>query len=230
MQSNRVLVLTLAVAAGLMMVTQARADSFSFTGTFSQDDNVQLFNFSVGATSNVLLQTWSYAGGMDAAGAQIPEGGFDPMLALFDGNGNFITGNDDGGCVLVPRDPVTTNCWDSYINRTDLAPGSYTVALTEYQNLPNDNDLADGFEQDGQGNFTTKFANSNTPAGCTQFIDFDGNCRTGNWELDIEGVKAASMQPASPVPEPPVVWLLGTGMLVLLGAGQLRQRVTGRAA
>lgn len=84
-----------------MGAAQATPQNFSFTGTFSQDDNVQLFHFTVGDTSTVTLRTWSYAGGVNAAGQTIARGGFDPILALFDGTGVLINQNDDGGCGLV---------------------------------------------------------------------------------------------------------------------------------
>ena len=54
----------------------ANADNFSFTGSFTNDSNVQLFNFSVAATSSITLRTFSYAGGTNSAGTVIPEGGF----------------------------------------------------------------------------------------------------------------------------------------------------------
>jgi hypothetical protein len=72
-----------ALAAMVLVSTPAAAADFSFTGNFTQDDNVQLFNFVVGAPSSVTLRTWSYAGGTNAAGTTIARGGFDPILALF---------------------------------------------------------------------------------------------------------------------------------------------------
>jgi hypothetical protein len=79
----------------------ASADNFSFTGSFVNDNDVQLFNFTVGAPSLVTLLTYSYAGGTNSAGASIARGGFDPILALFDSNGVFIDQNDDGFRTLV---------------------------------------------------------------------------------------------------------------------------------
>lgn len=46
--------------------TSAMADDFSFTGNLSDDDDVQLFEFSVGVTSTVTMRTYSYAGGVMA--------------------------------------------------------------------------------------------------------------------------------------------------------------------
>ena len=69
------------LAVVMMLATPAVwATNLSFTGTFTHDDNVQLFTFVVGAPSTVTLRTWSYAGGVNAAGATIARGGFDPIL------------------------------------------------------------------------------------------------------------------------------------------------------
>ena len=191
----------------------ALADNFSFQGTFTADDNVQLFNFTVGSTSTVTLITWSYAGGVDAAGVTIPRGGFDPILAVFDSTGAQINQNDDGGS-NVPADSVTGEQYDTYLQST-LAAGTYTVSVMEYDNFANGPNLSDGFARTGQGNFTSEF-------GCSEgkFCDVsgvpEGNSRNGNWEFDILGVNSASTSGGgSTVPEP-----ASTGLL-LLGLGGL---------
>ncbi len=87
-----------------------RADDFSFTGNFNSINDVQLFTFSIGATSTVTLRSYGYAGGTNSAGTVIAEGGFDPILALFQGTGPgavYIDQNDDGGSGQVPADSVT---------------------------------------------------------------------------------------------------------------------------
>lgn len=48
---------------------------------------MQLFNFTVGASSTVTLVTKSYAGGILADGTVISACGFDPILTLFDSTG-----------------------------------------------------------------------------------------------------------------------------------------------
>src|SRR5581483_11751703 len=112
----------------------ASADNFSFQGSFTADDKVQLFHFTVGATSDVVLRTWSYAGGVDAAGDTIPEGGFDPILAVFDSTGAKIGQNDDGDA-NVPADSVTGSQFDTYLELTTLSAGTYTVSVMEYDNF-----------------------------------------------------------------------------------------------
>ena len=41
------------ILVALLGASAALADNFSFQGTFTSDDNVQLFNFTVGTTSTV---------------------------------------------------------------------------------------------------------------------------------------------------------------------------------
>jgi len=130
-----------------MAATGANAATFSFAGTFAQDDNVQLFNFETESESDVTLRTYSFAGGTQADGNVVSPGGFDPILSLFDSTGALIANNDDdmdGGSV----DPVTGVAYDSFLT-TALAPGNYTVALTQYDNFASGTDLSDGFLYDG---------------------------------------------------------------------------------
>jgi hypothetical protein len=213
--------LSLFVAAMFLIVPlafhQARAGTFSFTGTFAEDDDVQLFDFSVGSTSDVILRSWSYAGGTNAAGQVIPEGGFDTILALFDGSGNLISQNDDGGCSLVAADSKTGECWDTYLEVSDLTAGNYTVAVMEYDNFAEGPTLADGFDRQGTGNFTTGFGCPDAQPAFNDVSGVENGCgRTDAWAFDILGVNSAVVvAPPSGVPEPASMALLGAGLVVL---------------
>ncbi len=197
------------------MVGTAGALNYSFTGTFEIDDDVQLFNFSVGEQSdNVILRTWSYAGGINAAGDAIPDGGLDPILALFDSSGLFIDQNDDG-YGYVPFDQTTGLDWDTYL-KVDLAPGDYTVAVMQYDNFAIGPYLSDGFMQDGMGNFTGEWQEV---AGGS-FIDDSGDQRTNAWAFDILNVQEAAMvdqPPTNESPEPATMILLSFGLVALAG-------------
>jgi hypothetical protein len=100
--ASKVSAIAFCVAAPL-----SQAADFSFMGNFTEDDEVQLFNFTVGSTSDVTLRSYSYAGGINAAGQTIARGGFDPILALFNSSGLRIGEQDDAECGEVPEDSVT---------------------------------------------------------------------------------------------------------------------------
>lgn len=197
------------VIALLLLVTTAPAANLSFTGAFTQDDDVQLFTLSIGAVSNVTLRTWSYAGGTNAAGASIGSGGFDPILTVFDSTGAVVGANDDGGASVTP-DPVTNATFDSFLDLTGLAPGLYTVALTQFDNFAAGPNLSNGFVRSGQGNFTPALSGI---VGCTQFCDVAGGIRDGDWAVDILNVDQAEEVPR--VLEPATMTLLGAGLAAM---------------
>ena len=69
----------------LCSVQAVSAASFSYTGSFSNDSDVQLFDFSLAADSSaVVINTLSVNGGLNVAGNLIAAGGFNPYLSLWD--------------------------------------------------------------------------------------------------------------------------------------------------
>jgi uncharacterized protein (TIGR03437 family) len=176
------------------VLAPAFGQSQSFTGTFGTDAGNPGFSFILSGSAPVIIRTYSYAGGKNSAGQVIPEGGFDPTISLYDGGGNFIVGNRDGGCGNVAADAVTSFCWDSYLNVT-LPAGAYTVVLTQSENLPNGPTLTNSFVYAGQPNFTTP-PGSNSSG----FWDLFPSKRTSAYALDV--TSAALVTPAAP---PPVI-------------------------
>jgi hypothetical protein len=205
-----------ALGIGVLAASLASAANFSFQGTLTRDDEVQLFTFAVGSTSTVTLRTWSYAGGVNAAGTTIARGGFDPILALFNGSGALINTNDDGN-FNVPADPVTGENFDTYL-QSSLGPGTYTVSVMQYDNFANEPNLSNGFVNTGNPTFTSIFGCSNR-----RFCDVDGVNRTGAWAFDVLGVDAASVPtPPSGVPEPATVSMMIAGLGIVAFFGKRR--------
>jgi hypothetical protein len=211
----------LLLAACVLAVSSAsaHADDFSFTGNFTNINDVQLFTFTVGASSNVVLRTWSYAGGVNAQGQTIAAGGFDPILALFQGSGpnaTYINQNDDGDSA-VPADPVTGAQFDTYLAVSNLTPGVYTVSVMDYANFAVGPTLGDGF--------TGGAVLDSDCIGTGTFCDVTGHFRDSHWAFDILGVQSATTPgepPTSPVPEPSTIALLGSGLVGLARFGRRR--------
>ena len=179
----------------------ASAATFSFTGTFTHDDDKQFFTFSIASTTTVTIRTFGFGGGTNGASTVIPAGGFDPIIQFFDslGGGYGLSNDDpinmDGTCPHVTKDPASGACWDSYYSQPVTA-GTYTLVLTQSDNQYNGPNLSDGFHEDGMGDFTVMFDIFFLGP---PFITEAGDKRNGNWALDISGVDSATLGPLLPV-------------------------------
>jgi hypothetical protein len=183
-------------AATLLMASQAQAAAVSMSGTFVDDDQVQVVNFHTGGTGLVRIETFGYAGGVDANGWTVAGGGFDPVFALFRADGTLLGYGDDGASRV---DQATGAALDALLDIV-LAAGDYFVAISQFDNFAIGPNFADGFLETGNTRFTSAY-------GCTagRFCDLNATDRDGSFHISVSGAT---------VPEPTTLALVG---LVLPG-------------
>lgn len=184
-------IINAAILAICFVTGSAHATDFSFAGNFTNDNQVQEFNFAIaGPATDVTLRTWSYAGGTNAAGDEIDRGGFDSIVTLFNAStGAYIAANDDGANVAADTNGAA---FDSFL-MDNLAAGNYTATLTQYNNFADQPLLTDGFIGSGQTNFSS---------------------RDSHWAFDVLNAESASIGASyiSPIPEPESYALLLAGL------------------
>src|SRR5215813_7854793 len=84
MKSRIAKIVAMLVAGAALPLT---AGTFSFAGTLGSRDDMALIRFTLNGDSAVTLRTFGYAGGQNAAGDLIPDGGFDPAVSIFMADG-----------------------------------------------------------------------------------------------------------------------------------------------
>jgi hypothetical protein len=210
---NRIGLAVVLIACG---AHTASAGTYIFTGVFATDDQQASFNLLLDSPGILTIQTTSYA-----------NGGFAPVLSIF-GSPDFGPGDptllayDAGGtapnCGIRGTNAATGACldavlgFDSVLNQNPLGTlpaGAYLVVLTEQSNTPNGPDLASGFAQDGQGNFTAVPGINDGP-----FVDPTNFSITDspNWAVTFQNVDSASQ-----TPEPSTLLSIVAGFAVLAG-------------
>jgi hypothetical protein len=198
----------------MLLAMPCTATSISVTGSLDPNNpnDVLLFAFSLSAPSILTIQSYGYGGtsnapgGSNAAGSVILAGGFDSYVSLFAGTGaaaTFLMSNDDGVC--PPGNPAPA-CHDSTLVVASLAAGSYTMALSVFDNFS----FAENF---GSGTLGDGFI------GLGDYFDAaSGTIRTSNYAVDIS---APSLVPGQ-VPEP-AVWPMAAGGLLALVLANIRR-------
>ena len=160
------------------------------SGTLANQGVALEATFSLGSAAQLTIFTTSYGGGANANGTTAAKGGFMPSLVLYNGAGNYVTGQVFPS-PIGSTDSTTGLVGDSYIRTSTLSAGTYIVALSDFlvQQSPTATNLSDGFIDYGSG---------------TTFSDVQGNLRTGNYTLNITGPGNAAA-----APEPGTLALIG---------------------
>ncbi len=180
---------------------------FSFTGSFANDSDVQLFDFSISAdTTLVSINTLSLIGGTNAAGEVITGGGFNPYLSLWDqSTGNWVFDT----AIKNTADEALISSASSYSYGTLMA-GNYILALSQFDNVAAGTNLSAGFAADlGLSSF----------AGSPPFT-LNGGGGSGHWAVDFHNVDSASI---SAVPLPGAFGFMVSGLLGM--AALIRRKV-----
>ena len=190
---------------------KAFATSLTDTGTFTADNQVAEFDFTVTSASTYTLYTTSYGGGANLNGTTSLAGGFVPVLSLFHANGTIVaadggSGMCNGGALMAA---ATGMCDDAYLNLA-LTSGKYILALTEFPNVAINN-LSDGFL------FASDPHATGTACGVSggTFLESDvAPC------VQRDGSYAVNVTNASAVPEPPTWALMLPAAGILFVAGR----------
>ena len=194
-----------ALVLGLAFTSSMYADSSTtYSGSFSNDNDVALFSIIASGTQEFTFTTTSYA-----------TGGFVPYLTLFSSSGAPLGfAGASGMCSgSMTADSSTGMCDDASLSQL-LSKGTYTLALTEFPNTATGN-LSDGFLFASDPNAT------GTLCGVSggKFLQTDtGTCvqRSSNYSLSVDST--------SPVPEPSTLLLVLTP-IAFLAAGSIRRLI-----
>lgn len=194
---------TLGLAAALAC-GGAAASTVSLQGSFQDDDELFVIHFKLDQTDQVSASSFSFGGGLNAAGQTIASGGFAPVLTLFlQGFGPLVLARGSSrtcGAGSGSADPASGFCWDANFSEW-LPAGEYDLVLSQDGNEALGQSLADGYARTGEHDYTG-WDYLGQPD--LRFVQVDGTQRTGFWALDITGAPID-------LPEP------GTALLALLG-------------
>jgi hypothetical protein len=202
----------------------AQAGPVSYAGHFDLDNDKWVLPFTLSVGGTISWQTFSYSGGVNAAGNSISAGGFAPVVSLFDATGNFLFADAGASHTCVPGG--ASFCWDSAFTAPAMAAGDYTLVLTQDINVFTGGTsglLSDpsAFFYDGTGNenYTASYSPDPSATAATFLQYGDGTQRSNAWALDLSTPEPTA---GDPVPEPASLSLV-LAALGLAGAASRRR-------
>jgi hypothetical protein len=172
--------------------SNAYALDYHFDGNFEFDNDVVMFDFTITQPQTIIIFSSSWGDDGDKMGdtgnlsedsdGYVSNGGLDPVLEIWEADGAFIEGQDDGedtgtvetsrgnltdskiseleadGKVVVDGDTLewTYGYFDSFWE-IDLGTGSYTASVAQFNNFSNANiastgNISQGFRWNGIDN------------------------------------------------------------------------------
>ncbi len=168
------------------VISQTYIGSFpaNIVGSLPDQSSVLEEAITLSSITNLTAFTTSYA-----------SGGFQPNLFLFNPAGVAIAASSGQKPPNAAADPVPGTALDAYLFTSSLIPGTYTLALTDFNlnQAATATNLTDGF--------TTNYGNGAT------FVDVNGVTRSGNYALTIDAAATAA------TPEPSTAFLISLGLL-----------------
>jgi hypothetical protein len=148
--------------------------------------------FTVATPSDMFAVTFGYGGGVNGSAATILPGGLEPYLSLFDASGDFLASTYYGTYCPAGANTYNGQCDDVLLDGGVLAPGTYQIALSAFENMSYAENLGTGTLADG----------------FTGLGNLNGN-ETLAYAFDVD------LDPLSGVPEP------GSAVLVLAALAML---------
>ena len=186
------------------VINQTYSGSFPATisGTLPNQATVLEEAFTVSSASDLTAFTTSYA-----------TGGFEPNLVLYNPDGSFNTITvTPGTSPVAMTDATNGNAFDAYLTASNLTPGTYTLALMDWQvgQSITATNLSDGFTYNSGNGMT--------------FVDEQENVRTGSYGLTIDLTPTSS---STATPEPATLLLTAPLLFGFVIFARRRRTVTG---